>query len=701
MDKRTSVILRRIIFIVMVIFLIAVFVEFHNITWGTGNWLGEFSIKWGLGFAAFTIFLISLLGILWLSLWRHEALHSSTERIISFRQRLIYSRWIIALFLLILPVYFFQYTLWGLVFTGIYFRLFIWAILILLLAILFTGKEKSLITWQALQVGVLLSGTSFVIASVFSNVTNYPFNLYWSDGNRLWDYSIMFGRRLYNYPQDQPLSAFISPGRQFLWGLPFLLPKTTILFNRFWSALVLSLPYVVLGWVAFKTEGTRKKDWLLVGLWAFLFLNQGPIYSPLVLSAILVAIAWRRPLWLAIPLVALAGYYAEITRFTWEFAPSLWALMLEMSGIPLKGARFTIRNWGRSIVLAISGISIWYLWPLVQRIWGNRASETSNALSELTDTLAGTVASAQGSVSSQPLLWYRLLPNETYPEGILGGLFIAILPLTILLIYLLQKTHWQISLWQRLAILGPLLAFLIVGLIISTKIGGGNNLHNLDMFLIALFFVAVIAWKNGGSEWFAQSAQHPLWIKVTLILLVALPALPSLSGVRPNLSLTTAEIEQVKILADTEIVEGLPPIDEINDAIWYIRYAIDNAEEGGEILFIDQRQLLTFGYVPKVPLVSEYEKKRMMNEAMSGSQAYFNPYYQDLADQRFSLIITEPLKVYIKDEESVFGEESDAWTKWVAAPTLCYYEPLETLRSVYIQLLVPRQEPLDCLPNLP
>ena len=698
MNKKTLPFLRRIVFMGTAFFLVAILGEFYNIAWGSGNWLGEFSIKWGLGFVIFTAFLIFLLVIIWLSLWRYEVLQKLIERIISFRQKLSFFRWVFALILLVLPVYFFQYTLWGLVFKGIYFRLFIWALLITLLAIIFTQEKNKLISWQALLLSILLSSTIFTLASVFSNVTDYPFNLYWSDGNRLWDYSVMFGRHLYNYPAGEPINAFISSGRQFLWGLPFLLPRTTILFNRFWSALVLSLPYAILGWIAFKAEPSRKKEWILVGLWAFLFLNQGPIYSPLVLSAILVAIAWNRPLWLAMPLIAFAGYYAQITRWTWEFAPAIWAGMLSLNGIRLNGARLSLRHWARAVSLALAGISIWYLFPIIQNVWHSR----TNLASGIGNAVAGTVSSVQASTSKQPLLWSRLLPNDTYPEGILGGLFIAILPLTILLIFLLKEKYWQPSLWQKLAMLGSLVPFLVVGLIISIKIGGGNNLHNLDMFLIALLFVATIAWNNGGSRLFREMEQHPLWLKITLVLLVALPAFPSVRTLEPRLSLTEAEIQQVQILSDRELINTLPGEEEINDAIWYIRHAINDAEEKeGEILFIDQRQLLTFGYVPKIPLVPEYEKKRMMNEAMSSNASYFEPYYQDLAAHRFSLIISEPLKVNLKGEEGVFAAENDLWTKWVAAPTLCYYEPLETLRSVYIQLLIPRQEPLDCSAYIP
>ena len=691
MNKKIHTLLRLIILIGTAVFLIAVSEELYNIASGTGNWIGEFSFKWGFLFAIFATFLIFSLIILWFSLWRYDSLEPFIKNIISLRQKTKLFSWLIAIILLMLPVWFFQYSLWGLVFTGIYFRLFIWTLLIIFLAILFTRTEKRVISWQALLAGILLSGASFTLASAFSNVKDYPFNLYWSEGNRLWDYSIMFGRHLYNYPVDQPLKAFISSGRQFLWGLPFLLPNTTILFNRFWSALVLSFPYAILGWVVFKAEQGKKHEWLLIGIWAFVFLNQGPIYTPLVLSAILVAIAWRRPLWIAIPLVAFAGYYAEVTRYTWGFAPAIWAGMLEISGIKLKGARLTLRHWGRAIALTLAGVSVWYLLPIVQKIW------TNENLSSMTETVSGV----QGSLSKQPLLWYRLLPNDTYPTGVLGGLLIAILPITILLIYLLKKKYWQPSLWQKLVILGSLFSFLIVGLIISTKIGGGNNLHNLDMFLIALLFVTAIAWRNGGKKWLSQSGTSPLWVKTTLILLLLLPAFSFVRGLYPRLSLTPAEILQVETLTNynpltSPQVVSMPSDEEIQEILDYIGETTKIADAQGDVLFIDHRQLLTFGYIPRIRLVPEYEKKRLMNEALTGNSAYFAPYYQDLSDQRFSLIITEPLKIYIKDKEGIFAEENDAWTNWVSVPTLCFYEPVMTQRDVQIQVLIPRQDTSDC-----
>ena len=125
------------------------------------------------------------------------------------------------------------------------------------------------------------------------------------------------------------------------------------------------------------------------------------------------------------------------------------------------------------------------------------------------------------------------------------------------------------------------------------------------------------------------------------------------------------------------------------------------AADRGDIPFIDQRQLLTFGYIKGVPLIPEYDKKVLINQAMSQDAPYFQSLYRDLASRRFSLIISNPLHVRIQTDSDNFGEENNAWVKWVSAPVLCYYEPLITLKKVTVQLLVPRQDISGCDQKLP
>jgi hypothetical protein len=130
------------------------------------------------------------------------------------------------------------------------------------------------------------------------------------------------------------------------------------------------------------------------------------------------------------------------------------------------------------------------------------------------------------------------------------------------------------------------------------------------------------------------------------------------------------------------------------DAADKIRSVI--AEHSGEdILFMDQRQLLTFGTVQKIPLIVDYEKKWMMDEAMANDAAYFEPYFKDLKEQRFAAIISEPLHIKFQGEGGDFSEENDLFVTYVSIPTLCYYEPLETFQDQGVQILVPRESVLE------
>jgi hypothetical protein len=113
-----------------------------------------------------------------------------------------------------------------------------------------------------------------------------------------------------------------------------------------------------------------------------------------------------------------------------------------------------------------------------------------------------------------------------------------------------------------------------------------------------------------------------------------------------------------------------------------LRTEVGAAQATGEVLFVDQRQLLTFGYVRDVTLISEYEKKRLMDEALSGNAMYFHSFYKDLAARRFALIVSQPLRTPIKDSEYGFGEENNAWL-WVVSDRRCATcEEKDTLTNV-------------------
>ncbi len=607
---------------------------------------------------------ILAVGVL-IAVWRAEGL---LKRLRGLRGRLGWARWALLGMLAIGGGLFFRFEE-SQMFDGVYARISLMVFFLGGASWLATEEEDCNWSWKGMLVGSVLFASIFMYAVRLQKVSNHPFSLFWSEGNRIWDYSIPFGRRLYNYPVGEEIFSLTDIGRRSLWGIPFLLPGVQIWMVRFWDVLMFTVPYVLLGGAIFSSE--RKNNrllFLLLGLWTMLFLNQGPIYSPLVLAALLVVLGRKTPFGLNLVLVMIASYYARTSRYTWMFAPGVWAAMLAFLDQDWDLSRNWIKNWLQPILLGIAGIFGGYVLPeLVIQLTGKGRSQAD----------LFTVEGMQQTTGRQPLLWNRLLPNATYAPGILLGLFLAISPLLVFILYLIIIKKWKLRVWQKLAGVGFVLAFLGVGVVISVKIGGGSNLHNLDMLLIGLMLLGGLAWKNGGRNLLLEKETSGVWMKFVLLALVLLPA--------------------AKVIREPGYYH-LPPKAIVEDALKDTQLAVAAARKEGDVLFMDQRQLLTFGYVGNVPLIVEYEKKKLMDEAMAGSEAYFDAYYRDLADHRFPLIVSEPLRAEFQGGTFDFGNENDAWVKWVSIPMLCYYEPLATYHEVGLELLVPREEavpPID------
>jgi hypothetical protein len=218
----------------------------------------------------------------------------------------------------------------------------------------------------------------------------------------------------------------------------------------------------------------------------------------------------------------------------------------------------------------------------------------------------------------------------------------------------------------------PGLAFLGVGLVASIKIGGGGNLHNLDMFWV--FLVLVSAWA--GKEIIHRIPEMGV-LRNSLVFLVCL-------------SLVIPVTYTVQYGAPL----SLPAQDLMQESLAGINKNVMKYNQKGEVLFMDQRQLLTFGYIQGVPLTSDYEKKYLMEQALESNANYFKQFDQDLAQHRFVLIISEPLHIVFKGDDVNFGDENNDFVKWVSIPVLCYYQPLQTYTTIGVQLLVPRKQPL-------
>jgi hypothetical protein len=471
----------------------------------------------------------------------------------------------------------------------------------------------------------------------------------------------LFSKDRYYYSGE--INALIDFGRLSLWGIVYLIPGLSLKMMRLWNDLLYILPSLILGIALFKNRSTPFRYVLLSSLWVYLFLNQGPIYAPLIIALILVILAIKFPLIPGLLLTMAVGYYAQLTRYTWSVAPAIWAgllILLNQNDFATPAKRYQ-----KSALYVISGtvggIILPVFFPIQQGVYKAVEGTTTTIIDRASSTL-----------SSQDLIWSRLLPNSTNSLGIILAILIATLP-TLLIVFLASRKIFRgLGKWEKAYTLISLLATFLVGIIVSVKIGGGSNLHNFDMFLLTVTLLVGI-FKEPLFQFLSKAeAGLKRGVPFLLILSIFLLFRNDLLNIVP-LSLPSKSIQE--------------------NALNSMQEEIDRRVENGEILFIDQRQLLTFDSL-NTPLVADYEKKVLMNEAISQDVEYFSTFYDDLQTHRFSLIINEPLNIIYQEDEASYSEENNAYVKWVSEPLLCYYEPLKTFSEVGVELLIPRTSPI-------
>jgi hypothetical protein len=580
-------------------------------------------------------------------------------RLIAWREGLGPVRLVIMAFLCLMPIFHRYLVPWDTYILYDDIRFMIFMVVVWVVAYLGLAGSGRLVSREALglSLGVLLITSFLARASLF--IIDYPFSLSWSEGNRFYDYSLVFGQSLYNY-QGYIVNPYSSPGRYGLWGVLFLQGGLPIWVHRLWNVILQTAPPLLFAaLLTRKLTPTVLRYGMLIWITLFLIV-LAPLHPPFVISSIIaILFAFDESLVKRGVALAVAGVYAGLSRWTWAFAPAAIGVLVDLI---LYYPKRTGPLWRRllpSVILV--GVSlIAGLLPSMSQYF--------------------SIVQGQSLTASQPLLWYRLFPNDTLGPGVFLLALRYTLPLWILLAWWMISRRWPLDWIQKIAIWGALVGFFAIGLVISTKIGGGGDLHNLDMYLVTLLVVTVLglmALMAGPIQ-----TKWPVWaIALTffLIFLVIYPFVPMHPGSDYHPRLDMANENKVA------------------EAFSVVRTEVEKYAKTGEVLFMDHRQLLTFRYVPPLPFIPEYEKKFMMDQAMGSNADYFQAYYHDLAQKRFALIVTEPLRTKRREElGGPFSEENDAWVIWVSNPTLCFYEPLYLSTEVNVELLVPKQNPLGC-----
>ena len=521
------------------------------------------------------------------------------------------------------------------------------------------------ISWSvALIVFMLCQSVLQLLLINLPFITSYPFAMGWSETSRYYYPSLFLSQKIYGTKFPLPI---LHPSLHLLLSPPYFF-DAPLWFHRFWQMFLrLGLVGLIIPALMRRLSIQDRAVKLFTGMWMILFLLMGPIYLHLAVPVLILLYGFwpRHPArtlrlgsaqaWFA---VLLASVWAGWSRINWYVMPGMIAAVLYFLEVPLKG---------KSLWTYLFKPALWLLVGTATAVLSMRAYI---AMSGIPD--AGNFYT---SLSSD-LLWYRLLPNESYAFGILPAAIFVSLPMWIVIYQQIQsrKADWHPV--RLTFILAALLALFFGGLVVSLKIGGGADLHNLDAyFTMSLIVFSYLVFARYAPEDGSAAQLIPIsWGGVMSVIVI-----PILFLTQSSISFKTYDAARTDAVLKSLQAE----VDRVN-------------AEGGEILFITQRHLIAMGMLENVTLVPEYEREELMEMAMANNEEYLAVLRQDLESQRFALIVVDPLTFKILARRRAFSEENNVWVRRIMRPILCNYRIEVAFPEDDIALYVPQEGGRQC-----
>lgn len=518
----------------------------------------------------------------------------------------------------------------------------------------------------ALIVFMLCLSVLLLLLANITSVTAYPFSMGWSETSRYYYPSLFLSRNIYGEKFSLPI---LHPTLHFLLAAPYLF-DAPLWAHRFWQMFLrLALAGLIVPALMSRLAIQNRALKIFVGMWMILFLLMGPVYLHLTIPVLIL-------LWMFSPhsstrawvAVLLASIWAGTSRVNWYVVPGMIAAVLYLLEVPLarNGRSLTSSDRWRVILKYLFKPASWFFVGTLTAFASMQVYIAFSGIPNPEDFFTSL---------SSPLLWYRLLPNESYAFGILPAALFVSLPMWIVLYaqFRSRRADWHPV--RIFFIVAALLALFVGGLIVSLKIGGGADLHNLDAYFTMLLIVfSYLVFASYTPE--TRTAEFiPLrWGNVMSIIVI------------PILFLTQTNIgfKQYDESRTDAVLQNLQEkIDEVN-------------ANGGEILFITQRHLISMGMLRNVTLVPEYEREELMEMAMSNNEEFLAHFKQEMESQRFDLIVVDPLTFKLLARRRAFSEENNAWVRGIMRSILCNYRLEESFPEDEIALYVPQEGERVC-----
>jgi hypothetical protein len=502
---------------------------------------------------------------------------------------------------------------------------------------------------------VLIQSVFHLLAVNLTYVTDYPFAMGWSETSRYYFPSLFLSEFVYGQKYPFPI---LHPTLHLLLAPPYLV-NAPLWAHRLWQVLMrLILVGAVVPAVMRRLSIQEKAVRWLVALGMFLYLFMGPLYFHLAVPVIILLYGFLhqndRRTWLA---VFLASVWCGLSRVNWYPVPGVMAAVLYLLEVPFKR---------KSLWQYLGKPALWFI---VGTLTAFISQRIYIAISDIPPELFYT------SLSSD-LLWYRLLPNASYFLGILPAALLASIPMW-LVIYISLRAHrdgWHPMRFSL--VFAALLVLFLGGLVVSVKIGGGADMHNMDAyFVLLLILVVYLVFARYRRE--DGTFDQPVTLHWGIVLLLVI--MPVWSQLRLNANVVTYNADRTQ-----KVLSALQArVDQVN-------------AQDGKILFITQRHLISMHMLEGVTLIPEYEREDLMEWAMANNEGYLGRFRSDMEAQRFTLIVVDPLNFNYLGSNYSFGEENNVWVRRVMKSILCNYREDAVFPQDDIALYVPQEGVRQC-----
>jgi len=439
-------------------------------------------------------------------------------------------------------------------------------------------------------------------------------------------------------------------------SIPFLFSNLPIWVHRAWQVFLnVSVVLVFILSLQKRLNIKNRLIQLIFLTFNYLWLSQIYIYYHLIIIALVIIAFYSNGNWKRnLPIIFFSSVWAGFSRINWIPVPGLLAAFLYFLETKYDSRKKILTYIHQPLLYSLIGIVTGLIAQIIYIfISGNNSIRTHTA------------------IFRSSLLWYRLFPNSTFVLGILPGILIIsgfIIFFVIRYFFLQGEVAWN----RKLFIAIILITFFVGGLVVSVKIGGGNNLHNMDAFIVFLLVLACYVYFDNINVDNVINYQRKLkFPRFILIGIVVTPILWSLFFTsQPSVTKMNESGAEEVIRKMNRVIETYSP--------------------NRKILFISQRQLVTFNYLKNIEMVPDFEQELLMEMVMSHDKERLDKFYEQLINHTYEIIITYPLNTKLVGYESSFSEENNLWVNGVSRRIYNRYQTIALFPDYGIEMLIPK-----------